>query len=277
MSATTTPITTDADEARDVERQDRAPDRAPLEDDLARRDAGPSRAETIVGRGAIGSPGRAAHDGPRAARAVRLPAARGRRRGLGARRPLRPPRRRRRGHRAGRRLRARPRRAAARARGARCPPSSSTSRCGWRAEYCSTPARALSLLLPPKGTRAKTALWARPSGATGRGRAPDRPPARAARLAAALRRRRPRRAAAPGGARARAHRAARRAPRAAARRPSAPRAAQPELTADQAAALRAIATRAARRAAAAARRHRLGQDRGLPAGRGGGARRRAAA
>jgi primosomal protein N' len=33
------------------------------------------------------------------------------------------------------------------------------------AEYCSTPARALSLLLPPKGTRAKTALWAAPSGA----------------------------------------------------------------------------------------------------------------
>jgi primosomal protein N' (replication factor Y) len=28
------------------------------------------------------------------------------------------------------------------------------------AEYCSTPARALSLLLPPKGTRPKTALWA---------------------------------------------------------------------------------------------------------------------
>jgi primosomal protein N' (replication factor Y) len=28
------------------------------------------------------------------------------------------------------------------------------------AEYCSTPARTLSLLLPPKGTRAKTALWA---------------------------------------------------------------------------------------------------------------------
>jgi primosomal protein N' (replication factor Y) len=34
----------------------------------------------------------------------------------------------------------------------------------WMAdEYCSTPARALSLLLPPKGTRAKTALWARPA------------------------------------------------------------------------------------------------------------------
>jgi primosomal protein N' (replication factor Y) len=31
----------------------------------------------------------------------------------------------------------------------------------WMArEYCSTPARALSLLLPPRGTRAKTALWA---------------------------------------------------------------------------------------------------------------------
>jgi primosomal protein N' (replication factor Y) (superfamily II helicase) len=31
----------------------------------------------------------------------------------------------------------------------------------WMArEYCSTPARALSLLLPPKGTRPKTALWA---------------------------------------------------------------------------------------------------------------------
>jgi primosomal protein N' (replication factor Y) (superfamily II helicase) len=40
------------------------------------------------------------------------------------------------------------------------------------AEYCSTPARALSLLLPPKGTRPKTALWAEevgaPSDAAGR-------------------------------------------------------------------------------------------------------------
>ncbi len=32
------------------------------------------------------------------------------------------------------------------------------------AEYCSTPARALSLLLPPKGTRPKTALWAQAAG-----------------------------------------------------------------------------------------------------------------
>ena len=29
------------------------------------------------------------------------------------------------------------------------------------AEYCSTPARALSLMLPPKGVRARTALHAR--------------------------------------------------------------------------------------------------------------------
>jgi primosomal protein N' (replication factor Y) (superfamily II helicase) len=38
----------------------------------------------------------------------------------------------------------------------------------WMAvEYCSTPARALSLVLPPPG-RAKTALWAEPTGAEGR-------------------------------------------------------------------------------------------------------------
>src|SRR3954468_18254709 len=32
------------------------------------------------------------------------------------------------------------------------------------AEYCSTPARALSLVSPPSGARAKTALWADPAG-----------------------------------------------------------------------------------------------------------------
>ena len=43
----------------------------------------------------------------------------------------------------------------------------------WMArEYCSTPARALGMLLPPKGTRAKTALWAEP--ATGRPAAGER-------------------------------------------------------------------------------------------------------
>jgi primosomal protein N' (replication factor Y) (superfamily II helicase) len=42
------------------------------------------------------------------------------------------------------------------------------------AEYCSTPARALSLLLPPKGTRPKTALWAATSGAAAGERLTDR-------------------------------------------------------------------------------------------------------
>jgi primosomal protein N' (replication factor Y) len=45
----------------------------------------------------------------------------------------------------------------------------------WMArEYCSTPARALSLLLPPKGTRAKTALWAQAAAAAGEERLTDR-------------------------------------------------------------------------------------------------------
>jgi primosomal protein N' (replication factor Y) len=40
----------------------------------------------------------------------------------------------------------------------------------WMArEYCSTPARALSLMLPPKGTRPKTALWARAGAGTAAG------------------------------------------------------------------------------------------------------------
>src|SRR5919197_1906129 len=40
----------------------------------------------------------------------------------------------------------------------------------WLADdTCSTPARALSLLLPPKGTRAKTALWAAPGRGPGEG------------------------------------------------------------------------------------------------------------
>jgi primosomal protein N' (replication factor Y) (superfamily II helicase) len=42
------------------------------------------------------------------------------------------------------------------------------------AEYCSTPARALSLLLPPKGTKPKTALWAQADGAAGDERLTDR-------------------------------------------------------------------------------------------------------
>jgi primosomal protein N' (replication factor Y) len=42
------------------------------------------------------------------------------------------------------------------------------------AEYCSTPARALSLLLPPKGTKPKTALWAQADGDPGDERLTDR-------------------------------------------------------------------------------------------------------
>jgi primosomal protein N' (replication factor Y) (superfamily II helicase) len=42
------------------------------------------------------------------------------------------------------------------------------------AEYCSTPARALSLLLPPKGTKPKTALWAQADGDPGEERLTDR-------------------------------------------------------------------------------------------------------
>jgi primosomal protein N' (replication factor Y) len=109
------------------------------------------------------------------------------------------------------------------------------------AEYCSTPARALSLLLPPKGTRAKTALWAAPSGAIDeQERLSDRQRALLASLPrfaggdlAALRRLEAR------GLVSIAPRVVRRAPLhvavGAARE-------QPELTADQAAALRAIVT-----------------------------------
>ena len=69
------------------------------------------------------------------------------------------------------------------------------------AEYCSTPARALTLMLPPRGTRTRRVLrGARGARAAAR-RAPDRAPARAARVAAAPRRGRPRLAAAPGGPR----------------------------------------------------------------------------
>ncbi len=65
-----------ADEARDVEARGRPRTGAPRRRS-PRRDARPSPAETIVGCGAIDSPGRAPDDGPRAARAVRLPAAGG--------------------------------------------------------------------------------------------------------------------------------------------------------------------------------------------------------
>ena len=66
-------------------------------------------------------------------------------------------------------------------------------------EYASTPARALSLLLPPKGTRPKTALYAAAARPVAEGERLTDAPARAARLAAAVHRRRHRGAAAAGG------------------------------------------------------------------------------
>ena len=109
------------------------------------------------------------------------------------------------------------------------------------AEYCSTPARALSLLLPPKGTRAKTALWAQPSGAQDtEERLSERQRALLASLPrfaggdlAALRRLESR------GLVGIVPRVVRRAPL---HVPVGAARAQPELTGDQAAALRAIAT-----------------------------------
>jgi primosomal protein N' (replication factor Y) (superfamily II helicase) len=111
------------------------------------------------------------------------------------------------------------------------------------AEYCSTPARALSLLLPPKGMRAKTALWAQ---ATGEPDAEKRLSDRQRALLASL----PRFAAGDLAALRRLEsrglvrivpRIVRRAPL---HIPVGAARAQPELTADQAAALQAVATAA---------------------------------
>ena len=153
-------------------------------------------------------------------------------------------------------------------------------RSGWRDEYGSTPARALSLVLPPRGAREKLAAVGaadrRRRGAIA-GRAHRRDALRltakqlgAAAAAAALRRRRPRRrcgawrragwcaiGAARAPARAAAHAVGARTPRAGAHRP----------TSGGAGRGAGRDRRAAARAAAAARRHRLGQDRGLPARR----------
>ena len=165
--------------------------------------------------GVIGCPGRAAHDGPRAAWAVRLPAPGGRRHRLGARRAVRRPRRGRRGHRPGRRVRPRPRRTAP---GARRP---ARARAGGPGDVDGR-----RVLLDPRPRAVAAAAsqgHAAQDRAVGRGErrcgagAPHRAPARSAGVAAALRRARPGRAAASGGARARGHRAAGRAPRAAAR------------------------------------------------------------
>ena len=134
-------------------------------------------------------------------------------------------------------------------------------------EYCSTPARALSLVLPPKG-RPRTELWAARTEApldgerlTGNQRA----------LLLGL----PRVA---GGDLSALRRLESRglvtiAPRARRRAPAHPRARRPGGRAHGRAGGRRRGGRPRRRAPAA-RRHRLRQDRGLPARRGGGARAR---
>jgi hypothetical protein len=119
-------------------------------------------------------------------------------------------------------------------------------------EYCSTPARSLQLVLPPKG-KPRTEPWAVRTGAPIDGETlTDNQ--RALLVALPMRATAAAGAAAPGGARARRarDRQRRRAPRTDVQ-PSPP----VELTADQAA---AIAGGRARRRAPAARRHRLGQD-----------------
>ena len=136
----------------------------------------------------------------------------------------------------------------------------------WMAEeYCSTPARALALVMPPRG-KPRTELWALP---TGRRRTGSGSPTTSARCWTAL----PapatgevRRAAAARGARPGDARAAPAPPRAAHRRRA--RSREVALTARPGG--RGGGGRG-RRDAPAARRHRLRQDRGLPAGRGRGA------
>ena len=236
-------------------------------------------------------------------------------RGLAARRALRPPAGARRRARAGRPQRRAARAAGRAARGARArgaAPSWSGSRCGSPTRTARRPARALALVLPPG---AGTGVAPRVRERTGAGRGADRGgagrasgagrPRRAAAPAAAAvsprasapcspgsRRTGPLPATAVGADHGALRRLERRGlltleRRALRRRPShaavgARRASPPALNAAQSEALAAVeaalgaaACTAARAALPAPRRHRLGQDRGLPAGRGRGARGRA--
>ena len=229
-------------------------------------------------------PGRAAHDRPRAAGAVRLP----------ARRPGASPSPSARGSRcrsAGRTVAGvvtgladdtdvpsdEARRAAARPAPARSRPTSSASRCGWPRSTARRPPAPSAWSAPPAGARRGRRSWPQRTAPAPEGRLTDTPDARCSsasrparapaarsgashdtlrRLAARglvtlERRERPRRPALPGRA-STAARARARSPTRSPRWPSSSRSG----------------------AAAAARRHRLGQDRGLPARRRAGARRR---
>ncbi len=247
--------------------------------------------------------GRAADDRPRAARALRLPAARAPRRGRrrdAARGPVRPPaaaRRRRRARRAQR---------AAAERG--WPSRSRRSAAGvapelvelglWVArEYCSTPARGLDLVLPPGTARRAgrpganralaTATPAAADALCGEAAARPRPAARRSSCSA-----RPASRSAPASSRAagvgrdalrrlerrglvelgeRGCAAARARPRSAP--PAGGARARPGAAGGRSGSSPALD--GGRGRAAAARGHRLGQDRGLSRRRGGGARPRA--
>ena len=152
-------------EPLDVEAQDRAPGGVALEDDLFPGMQCPWRAAYPRMPRTLGVVPAIARVEPLttarcAARAVRLPAARRDGRvGVGSlldgavRAPAADGRRRRAGGRVERAARE-----ARRAAGGAAPRASRPSSCPWRcwiaAEYCSTPARALSLVLPPQGQRA---------------------------------------------------------------------------------------------------------------------------
>ena len=204
--------------ALDVEAEHRRATRVALRRRSPRRDAGPWRAKPILGRPVPPVVQVEPHDdGPRAARAVRLRCAR-RRVDVGSllEVPVRPPAADPRSSPAWPRSpsTSSPRRCGS-CPSRRCPPTSSTSRSGWRTSTASTPARALALMLPPRRARAPRPRCGRgaPRGRLGEPTDArlDRPPApRCWRSPAALHRAPTLAAAAPpGGARARAHRAAR--------------------------------------------------------------------
>ena len=139
------------------------------------------------------------------------------------------------------------------------------------AEYCSTPARALSLVLPPPRARAARSCGRSATAAPLDGERLTDEPARAARAAA--RRRPARTSAALRRLETRGLVAIARSARAA--RAADERRRRPRGRADAPRRRRRWRRCEARRRAPAARRHRLGQDRGLPAR--GGARRSSAA
>ena len=178
------------------------------------------------------------HDDAPPERPVRLRAARAARAGrLDRARAVRPPGARRR---RGRARRARPswrpsgswrRPGCARTT---CRRTSSSWRCGWPTEYCSTPARSLQLVLPPRGQAAHRAVGVPHRRAARRGAAHRQPAGAAGRAADARHGRSSRRC---GGSRRAAWSRSSRASAAARRAPTSSRGAPVALTPDQEAAI----------------------------------------